>query len=125
MPVMRLRVVCGRGETIESFWPTRRLRSVDFPALGRPINDTKPARPLTGPMSVGAGPTGDVAAMPRLLTLVAPHAARVAARRAGRSTVEPEADGVPPTGSGAHARASGAPLPGRDRRNRSDAARHA
>src|SRR6266550_3584982 len=44
IPVMRLRVVCGRGETIESFSPTIRFRSVDFPALGRPISDTNPAR---------------------------------------------------------------------------------
>src|SRR5881409_3020751 len=44
MPVMRFRVVCGRGDTIESFSPTRRFKSVDFPALGRPMSDTKPAR---------------------------------------------------------------------------------
>src|SRR6059036_4268740 len=42
MPVMRFRVVCGRGETIESFSPTRRFRSVDFPALGRPMSETNP-----------------------------------------------------------------------------------
>jgi hypothetical protein len=44
MPVMRFRVVCGRGETIESFSPTRRFRIVDFPALGRPMSDTNPER---------------------------------------------------------------------------------
>src|SRR5262245_10536102 len=44
MPVMRFRVVWGRGETIESFSPTRRFRSVDFPALGRPMSDTNPER---------------------------------------------------------------------------------
>src|SRR2546427_8678349 len=44
MPVIRFRVVCGRGDTIESFSPTRRFKSVDFPALGRPMSDTKPAR---------------------------------------------------------------------------------
>src|SRR3981189_2331581 len=41
---MRLRVVCGLGVTIAAFWPTRRLSSVDFPALGRPTIATKPAR---------------------------------------------------------------------------------
>ena len=41
MPVMRFRVVCGRGDTIESFSPTRRFKSVDFPAFGRPMSDTK------------------------------------------------------------------------------------
>src|SRR2546430_2761193 len=44
MPVIRLRVVWGRGETIASFWPTRRFRSVDLPVFGRPINETNPAR---------------------------------------------------------------------------------
>src|SRR2546425_1793378 len=44
MPVMRLRVVCGRDDTIESFVPTRRLSSVDLPALGRPMRATNPAR---------------------------------------------------------------------------------
>src|SRR5687767_11321817 len=42
IPVMRLRVVCGRAETIDSFSPTRRFSSVDLPALGRPISATKP-----------------------------------------------------------------------------------
>jgi hypothetical protein len=42
---MRFRVVCGRGETIASFSPTRRFSRVDFPALGRPMSDTNPARP--------------------------------------------------------------------------------
>src|SRR5436309_11962312 len=53
VPVMRFRVVCGRGDTIESFSPTRRFKSVDFPALGRPMSDTKPARLVTvaGPAS--------------------------------------------------------------------------
>src|SRR5688572_33038053 len=41
---MRLRVVCGRGDTIASFSPTSRLSSVDLPEFGRPIKATKPAR---------------------------------------------------------------------------------
>src|SRR5207247_2442320 len=50
---MRFRVVCGRGDTIESFSPTRRFKSVDFPAFGRPMSDTKPARLIivAGPVS--------------------------------------------------------------------------
>src|SRR4051794_17447938 len=39
---MRLRVVCGLSDTIASFVPTMRLSSVDLPALGRPMRDTKP-----------------------------------------------------------------------------------
>src|SRR5271156_2321435 len=42
MPWMRLRVVCGLGETMATFWPTRVLTSVDLPALGRPTIATKP-----------------------------------------------------------------------------------
>src|SRR5205823_2290696 len=38
----RFLVVCGLSETIASFVPTSLLRSVDFPAFGRPISDTKP-----------------------------------------------------------------------------------
>src|SRR5207249_3774255 len=57
MPVMRFRVVCGRGDTIESFSPTRRFKSVDFPALGRPMSDTKPARLVIVAGSVRAVPT--------------------------------------------------------------------
>jgi hypothetical protein len=41
---MRCRVVWGLGETMASFWPRSRLRSVDFPTFGRPIRLTKPAR---------------------------------------------------------------------------------
>src|ERR1700674_5046444 len=44
IPVMRLRVVCGRGDTIASFSPTRRLSSVDLPEFGRPTREAKPAR---------------------------------------------------------------------------------
>src|SRR3989442_11716056 len=47
IPVMRLRVVCGRGDTIASFSPTRRLSSVDLPEFGRPTRETKPARALS------------------------------------------------------------------------------
>src|SRR5437867_6087829 len=42
MPTMRLRVVCGLAETMETFCPRMRLRSVDFPALGRPTRATTP-----------------------------------------------------------------------------------
>jgi len=34
---MRLRVVCGRGETMETLPPTSVFTSVDLPALGRPM----------------------------------------------------------------------------------------
>src|SRR5437870_13551592 len=69
IPVMRLPVVCGRGDPIESFSPTRRFRSVDFPALGRPTSDTQPARAVRG-AKLAAG------------------AAVIAARRRGRATVD-------------------------------------
>src|SRR5947207_5039233 len=39
---MRVRVVCGLSETIASLVPTSRFSSVDFPAFGRPMSDTKP-----------------------------------------------------------------------------------
>jgi hypothetical protein len=39
---MRLRVVCGLGETMATFWPTRVLTSVDLPAFGRPTIATNP-----------------------------------------------------------------------------------
>src|SRR3954470_21356984 len=39
---MRVLVVCGLSETIASFVPTRRFSSVDLPAFGRPMNETKP-----------------------------------------------------------------------------------
>src|SRR5882672_5355786 len=57
MPVIRFRVVCGRGDTIESFSPTRRFKSVDFPALGRPMSDTKPARLVTVAEPLSPAPT--------------------------------------------------------------------
>src|SRR5688572_9549566 len=41
-PTMRFRVVCGLSETMASFSPTSRLRSVDLPALGRPTRATNP-----------------------------------------------------------------------------------
>src|SRR5438874_11457035 len=49
MPTMRLRVVCGFAETIETLWPRMRFSSVDFPAFGRPTMATMPKRrsPLT------------------------------------------------------------------------------
>ena len=36
-----MRVVCGLSETIATFAPTMRLRSVDLPALGRPMSETR------------------------------------------------------------------------------------
>src|SRR4030042_3882449 len=42
IPRRRLRVVWGLLETMASFWPRSRLRSVDLPALGRPIRAIKP-----------------------------------------------------------------------------------
>src|SRR5436309_14947787 len=57
VPVMRFRAVCGRGDTIESFSPTRRFKSVDFPALGRPMSDTNPARLVTVAGPVRPAPT--------------------------------------------------------------------
>src|SRR5271165_3201736 len=44
MPWMRLRVVCGLRVTMASFSPTSAFSSVDFPALGRPMMETKPER---------------------------------------------------------------------------------
>src|SRR6266550_3706351 len=105
IPVMRFRVVCGRGDTIESFSPTRRFRSVDFPALGRPMSDTKPARPVMGAKR-------------------APGRAVMAARPGGRATVDPAGGDALLTESGAHARASAAPRPDHDRRSRSGGTRH-
>jgi hypothetical protein len=42
IPAIRVRVVWGLGETIETFWPRRRFISVDFPTFGRPTIATKP-----------------------------------------------------------------------------------
>src|SRR5271169_2928180 len=39
---MRLRVVCGFGETMETFLPTSVFTSVDLPAFGRPTMATNP-----------------------------------------------------------------------------------
>src|ERR1041385_214388 len=41
-PWMEVRVVCGLSATIATFWPTRALSSVDFPAFGPPMRETKP-----------------------------------------------------------------------------------
>ena len=41
-PRMRLRVVCGRSETIATFSPTKRFIKLDFPTLGRPRIATNP-----------------------------------------------------------------------------------
>src|SRR5580700_10562139 len=42
MPWMRLRVVCGLGETIATLRPTIVFTSVDLPAFERPTMATKP-----------------------------------------------------------------------------------
>src|SRR4051812_20581073 len=39
---MRFLVVCGLSETMASLVPTSRFSSVDFPAFGRPMSETKP-----------------------------------------------------------------------------------
>jgi hypothetical protein len=44
MPICRLRVVCGQGETAAIFVPSNRLISVDLPTFGLPITATKPDR---------------------------------------------------------------------------------
>ena len=41
---MLVRVVCGLCVTMASFCPSRAFNSVDLPALGRPIIETKPER---------------------------------------------------------------------------------
>src|SRR5207302_7513973 len=92
MPVIRLRVVWGRGETMASFWPTSRFRSVDLPALGRPMRDTKPA------FTVVAGP------------------ARPARAVGGATTLSTDGP-APRAGSRARGDASGRPPPGRGRRS--------
>src|SRR5918996_5054316 len=68
IPVIRFRVVWGRGETMASFSPTSRFRRVDFPAFGRPTSATNPARNFTsegGFFSEGAVPSeGGFAPLP-------------------------------------------------------------
>src|SRR5262245_37105262 len=44
IPSSRVRVVCGLGVTIASFWPTSWLSNVDLPAFGAPISATWPHR---------------------------------------------------------------------------------
>src|SRR6266545_1786359 len=44
IPTMRLRVVCGLAETMDTFCPRMRLSSVDLPAFGRPTKATTPKR---------------------------------------------------------------------------------
>ena len=39
-PMMRCRVVCALGVTIDSFWPRMALSSVLLPALGLPMMAT-------------------------------------------------------------------------------------
>ncbi len=43
IPRIVCRVVCGFEEVMATFCPTRALVSVDFPALGRPTRQAKPA----------------------------------------------------------------------------------
>ena len=50
---MRRRVVCGRGVTIATLWPTIRLSSVDLPTLVRP-RDRDEARAMLRPAAVTA-----------------------------------------------------------------------
>src|SRR5438094_7350037 len=68
MPTMRLRVVCGFAETIETLCPRMRFSSVDFPAFGRPTMATipKPARPATsaGKASGTIGARAEISAAP-------------------------------------------------------------
>src|SRR5579872_1851918 len=54
MPRISARVVCTFGVTIETLLPTSALISVDLPALGAPINATKPQR-VTAPLAAGSG----------------------------------------------------------------------
>src|ERR1043165_8146020 len=55
MPTMRLRVVCGLAETMETLRPRMRFSSVDLPALGRPTMATMPDffSSLTLPLRIG------------------------------------------------------------------------
>ena len=46
MPRTVFLVVCSTGETIETFSPTRRLTSVDFPAFVRPTTPTTATLPI-------------------------------------------------------------------------------
>src|SRR6267143_795165 len=55
-PRIRLRVVCGLGLTMASFWPTSRLSSVLLPTFGRPTMATNPAR--CGPGGAACGNSG-------------------------------------------------------------------
>src|SRR5271156_2103610 len=52
MPRILRRVVCGRGVTIATFSPTRRLSRVDLPTLERPHSTTYPARFSSPPLFI-------------------------------------------------------------------------
>jgi hypothetical protein len=52
IPRIRARVVCTLWVTMETFAPTIRFSSVDFPAFGSPIRATKPARVSVIPASI-------------------------------------------------------------------------
>src|SRR5438093_12306940 len=55
---MRVLVVWGLSETIASFVPTSRLSSVDLPAFGRPMSETKPNLTWPEPLAHRAPPPG-------------------------------------------------------------------
>ena len=110
IPVMRVRVVWGRGETIASFSPTRRLSNVDFPAFGRPISDTNPERIVTVAPASG---------WRRRDAMASSLDAR------GRTTGARALDHLAARGSAVRADASGALPRGPDRPTRPDATRRA
>jgi len=70
---MRLRVVWGLRVTMASFSPTSAFSSVDLPALGRPMMETKPERNAISPDLSGleADPDTADAALGRLQHLEA------------------------------------------------------
>src|ERR1700737_3666226 len=69
IPTIRLRVVCGLAETMETFCPRMRLRSVDLPALGRPTRATTPNFVSRLPRGGGGAPVHQ-----RLRNSFGPHA---------------------------------------------------
>src|SRR5579862_2384302 len=69
MPWMRLRVVCGLRVTIATFSPTRAFSSVDLPALGRPMMETKPLRTNALDRGGGRGQTDTQAFHPAICRL--------------------------------------------------------
>ena len=80
IPSIRWRVVCGRGVTMLSFWPTRALSSVDLPTFGRPTSAAKPQRNQAGSGVLKIGPLPSACESPPAC------ARRPPARRAGGSS---------------------------------------